>query len=561
MKRLILLLLSFILFLCSCLSDKLKKEKLENNVFYDKAFEYREKEKLDSAFLYFNKAKDFFLLQNDSLGTAKCLVNMAIISTDKGDYFGGQEIALNALSYFNRKKEDQYPYIHSNFNNLGIASYKLKDYANALRFYDSAIEFASDSLDKSLYLNNKAKTYQELKRFKEALKIYTNIIRGTNHDRKEYARALTNISITKWLQNRNYNASSELLKALYIREKENDLWGQNSSFYHLSDFYATKRPDSALFYARKMYQVALELNSPDDKWEALQKLVKLSPPKEAKYYFEVYQKLGDSLQTARNAAKNQFALIRYETEKHKADNLKLQKDNTEKKYQLIKQKTLLISGLAFAFFAIIVSIVLYKKRKQKLQLEAQNTIRENQLRTSKKVHDVVANGLYRVMTEIENQDNFDKEEVLDKLENMYEKSRDLSYEELDFTGHNFHKKISSLLTSFASENIKIILVSNTEDLWKKVDANVKYEIEHILQELMVNMKKHSSASNVAIRFEQKDNRITIYYTDNGIGMLPEQQFKNGLTNTGNRIISIDGEIIFDTKVEKGLKIQISFPIS
>ena len=120
---------------------------------------------------------------------------------------------------------------------------------------------------------------------------------------------------------------------------------------------------------------------------------------------------------------------------------------------------------------------------------------------------------------------------------------------------------AALLKSFANETRKVVFVGNTEELWKKVNAQVKYEVEHILQELMVNMKKHSQASNVAIRFEQKEYSITIYYTDNGVGIKGEVQPNNGLTNTGTRIDAIGGTITFDTNVEKGLKIRISFPVS
>jgi hypothetical protein len=38
-------------------------------------------------------------------------------------------------------------------------------------------------------------------------------------------------------------------------------------------------------------------------------------------------------------------------------------------------------------------------------------------------------------------------------------------------------------------------------------------------------------------------------------------FKNGLTNTGNRIAAIGGEITFETQAEQGLKIHIHFPIA
>lgn len=102
-------------------------------------------------------------------------------------------------------------------------------------------------------------------------------------------------------------------------------------------------------------------------------------------------------------------------------------------------------------------------------------------------------------------------------------------------------------------------VGNDEGLWEKVDANIKKEVKYILQELMVNMKKHSRASHVAIRFKQSGNRVEIQYTDNGVGLPAAHSLGNGLTNTGTRIRNINGEITF-TNINTGLKILVSFPI-
>lgn len=540
------------LFACSAKPPKLKN-KLENK-FYDKAFDFREKEESDSAFLYFNKAKDLFFQQKDSLGAGKCLLNMGIIATARGDYFGGEELSLNALACFNKNQKDQHIFIRSNYNNLGIATFSLKDYDNSIRFYDSAILYSNDSLNMRITLNNKAKTYQVMKRYGASLRIYNHIRNQTHKNPMEYARTLTNISRTKWLQNPNYNPLPGYLKSLHIRQKENDLLGQSSSFSRLSEYYSDKAPDSALSYARKMYAVARRINNPDDENFALQRLITLAPPAETKKYFNIYQKLDDSLEAVRNAAKNQFALIRYETEKNKADNLILQKDNDQKRFELI----LLISC---TLLIAVAGILWYQKRKQMLALEAQNAIRYSQLKTSKRVHDVVANGLYRVMTEIENQEEMNKAHVLDKIEDLYEKSRDISYEKPEALNQNFDKKISTLLKSFATEKTKILIAGNSADLWEKASLNARYEVKHVLQELMVNMKKHSQASHVVLRFEYIELQINIYYTDNGIGLSEDNKFNNGLRNTGNRIEDINGAIIFDRSVENGLKIQISFPAS
>ncbi|HWW37901.1 tetratricopeptide repeat-containing sensor histidine kinase [Pedobacter sp.] len=561
MKKYITLLL--LLVFASCHKENIKDKPRVPTPYYDKAWSFSDKGMVDSSFVYFNKAKEESLKQGDSILVAKSLINMAIISGDQGDYFGSQELSLSAIKYLNISNAKQKEILSSNYNNLGKMAHLLKNYDEATSFYIKAIALSNNEQSKIIYANNIAINLSAQKRYHESLKYFEQLLRNKDVQKSNnnFSRILSNISKTRWLQNPNYNAAPDLLRALHIREKENDLWGQNASFSHLSDYYYKKQPDSALFYSRKMYWVAKEIKSPDDQLQALQKLVKLSHPEETKQYFGLYQKLEDSVQTARNAAKNQFAVIRYETEKNKADNLLLQKDNTEKKYQIIKQKIVSISTIFVLVAASIIAVLWYKKRKQRLELEAQTAIRENQLKTSKKVHDVVANGLYRVMTEIENQEEIDKDRVLDKIEDLYEKSRDISYEEVKFTDQNFHERVSELIKSFATDTTKVALAGNDPQLWKKVTAQVKYEIENILQELMVNMGKHSGASNVAVRFEQKQNKINIYYTDNGIGMPEEMRFNNGLRNTGTRIESIHGEITFDTKVEKGLKIQISFPIT
>ncbi|MBC7416894.1 MAG: tetratricopeptide repeat protein, partial [Pedobacter sp.] len=521
---------------------------------------FRESGNSDSAFFYFNKGKDIFTAQNNSLGIGKCLLNMAIISTNRGDYFGGQELSLSAEPYFDIANKGQKVFIGSNFNNLAIATFRLQNYIGAIRFYDDAIAFSNDSLSTRLYLNNKANVYQTLGNYNSALVIYQKLLRSTYKNKNEYARVLSSIAKVKWLKDSNYNAKPEFLRALYIRNKNEDLWGLNASYAHLADFYFSKQPDSALAYALKMYSVAKRINSADDQLEALSKLVRLSQPIAAKNFFNRYQSLNDSLQNAHNSAKNQFALIRYETEKSKAQNLQLQQENNKKKFQIIKGKLLFYGVLFILFFVVIFAILWYKKRKERLSLETANAIRESQLKTSKKVHDVVANGLYRLMAEMESCNATDLESMIDRIEDLYERSRDISYEYSNLSSAHFHVKIATLIRSFATETCKVVIAGNTEELWQNVNSEAKFELEHVLLELMVNMKKHSSAKNVVIRFEQTKSEMLINYIDDGVGIKKLTPFNNGLTNTGNRIKAVKGIFTFDDSFEGGLKIQISLPI-
>ncbi len=76
---------------------------------------------------------------------------------------------------------------------------------------------------------------------------------------------------------------------------------------------------------------------------------------------------------------------------------------------------------------------------------------------------------------------------------------------------------------------------------------------------MTNMKKHSNANIVSLKFSRLKHEIIINYTDNGIG-IQELSPKNGIQNMENRIRGIDGKITFDTDTNRFLKINISFPV-
>lgn len=562
MKNLGLYILLFILASCA-VSDEINDPKDIDHTDYDQAFEFLKQSKVDSAFLSFNKAKELFSDLGDSLRAGSCLVQMAIIQTDQADYFGGQETSLEALSYLNADNPDHAVYLSANFNNLGIATYSLKDFHRALAFYDAAISHAVDSQSTLVYLNNKARVYHSMGEFDKAIEIYSRVIAGSEGTPRSYARLLTNMTLSRWRQDPQYHAAPEFITALRIREKAGDLAGRNSSYMHLCDYYENRSADSALLYARKFYATSLAIRNSDDQIRALYRLIRLSPHDSAKHYFETYKALSDSVQIARSTAKNQFALIRYEVEKNKADNLRLQKENAETAYQAARQR--IWTGSAFTLAVLIVGggVFWHKRRTQRLALEAQHRIDAHQLKTSKKIHDVVANGIYRVMAEIENQDTIDREGILDRLENMYETSRDISYETNGTAEapQDYQERIAQLLKSFATASTKIIIVGNAFDLWEGVGMAVKAEVECILQELMVNMRKHSEATNVVVRFEKAAGQLRVLYNDNGVG-LPNTFVKgNGLISTGSRIASLNGQINFVSEGEKGLKITVTLPIA
>ena len=96
--------------------------------------------------------------------------------------------------------------------------------------------------------------------------------------------------------------------------------------------------------------------------------------------------------------------------------------------------------------------------------------------------------------------------------------------------------------------------------WDSIDRTKKIAVYRSIQELLVNMKKHSGASLVALTFKELDNSIIINYTDNGRGIdINKMVLKNGLHNIENRINAIKGEINIHSDFGKGFKVLIKFP--
>lgn len=550
MKKIIFL-LAIIIYIFACKKKELSPV-ISSKSDLDKGESFAFKNN-DSAFYYLNKATSSY---KDSLEAAIAYNYMAAIQTDAGDYFGAQESLLSSLKFLNEKKSENFACLASDYNELGLNNFNLKNCQAALTYYSSALKYSTNNDFRLTVSNNKALVYQELKKYDQAIKIYDSIIPQIKKDKIAYARALTNISFTKWLKDPSYNPEPTLLIALNIREKENNDFGRNSSYAHLADYYLKRQPDKALFYARKMYEVAQKIKSPDDQLQALQKLIKLSPQKESRQYFEIYQNLNDSLQTARSTAKNQFALIRYETEKNKADFLKAQEEN-------IKKQNSIVIGYIGISILITFSIASYfwNRRRQKiLKQEKEIEVKNTEIKYAKKVHDHVANRIYQVMDEIDNRPQMDKDEVAEKLDVIYHISRDLSYEDVD-TAYKpgFAKALSKMFSSYQSARLNIVVNGNEEQIWEPVQETVKAEVFTILQELMTNMRKHSEADMVQLAFQQDQQRITILYSDNGKGI---QHFSpgNGLKNTETRIKNISGIITFGNEATQGLNVKLSFPI-
>ncbi|WP_367274598.1 sensor histidine kinase, partial [uncultured Lutibacter sp.] len=198
-------------------------------------------------------------------------------------------------------------------------------------------------------------------------------------------------------------------------------------------------------------------------------------------------------------------------------------------------------------------------RKQKHQQEKREEVYKTETRIAKKIHDEVANNVVNIMNKIQYTKET-KEQLLGDLEKVYLLTRNISHQNNTVeTGEKFENSLKTLLTSFNTDETSVILKNLASVELVLISEDKQVEIYRILQELMVNMKKHSKAKLVAISFKKDRNQYFINYSDNGIGLeFDTLSTKNGLKNVETRIKSINGTITFETSLNNGFKAFISF---
>lgn len=548
-------LLFFLLIIISCKKEEIVSNNIaEGNRLYKEGEELIQKDNI-KAYSKFQQAIGYYNKQKDSSKIAKSLIYQSIAQNYTGDILGSESSLVEALTYMKEGDKSYY----SVFGSLGNLKYDQKEYFEAEEWFIKALSENFDSYEeRANLLNNKSASQYRQYKFAEAFKTLRTIDVSKLSDQSLKNRIKENTIYIKWLENKKYTVENEFEKLLINKIKDDDLWGVNSSYSHLAEINQIENPEKSFYYAEKMLQNAIKIQSPEDRLEAMERILFVDNKTNSKENFIAYKTLSDSIQKSRNDHRKSFAFIKYDTEKKEVENQRLKIEKVENEFELLQRNI----GIAILSLSLIGGIFWYRKRKKRLQQEKELEVKNTQLKMSKKVHDVVANGIYQVMTKIENQKHFDKNEALDELEFVYEKSRDISYEKDHSKDENpFDKKLSNLIASFKNDTLNTYIAGNGKNIWENLPLSTKDEVYQIIRELLVNMRKHSQASTVAFKFERLDHTVNIQYTDNGIGISGDIIRKNGLTNTGTRIEAINGKITFDTNIEKGLRIYISFPTS
>lgn len=525
-----------------------------------KAIDHFKKSNYNSAFYYFNKSKIRFESIKDSSNVVYNLIQMAYIQQINGDYYGSKETLTEALPY--GKNDNNYKAAINNF--FGIADKELAVYDDAIFYYNEAIKDSNDSISKQSPLNNIAVVYIKQKKYNEAIEILEAILNKKIFDDKEHwkskSRVIDNLGYAYFKKDLNEKGIQLMTESLALRKQINDSYGSIESYLHLAEYYSHTNRKKSNESALIAYRIATETNSVDERLKALSFLISNDAGTK---YGQQYITLNDSIIKIRNNFKNKFAKIKYDSKKEKDENQKLRLEKIENELSLQEakyQRIFLGIGITSLVILIIILVIYFRNKNRITEIK---TSYKTETRIAKDIHDGLANDVFHAITYTQTQPlvtQKDKESLLKKLDDIYIRVRGISRENNDIdTGPNFPKILKDMLSTYNNNTTNVIINGIEKVNWEVMDDLKKVAVQRVLHELMVNMKKHSEASVVALKFESNSNTLFINYSDNGKGCEKEKIIKNGMQNMENRILSNKGTITFDTEPNNGFKVKITMP--
>lgn len=520
------------------------------------------KNNLDSAFSSFLQSNFHFknILKSESITYNN--LRIATIYLTIGDPNSAQEIITKELDNIDSMDNSFKVYLYNLLSNCYADT---EDFDLATKYYNQSLILANTAIENAVLQNNIASIYTIKGNYTKSISILRSIISSNVFKdlKEEQARSLNNLGKALYLSN-NKLGLQELKEALAIRLENVNQDDIYRSYINLAEYYTINKDyKSAHDYALKAYQTSKDFKSKKDKLTALEYLIKSSVTNPTQYYAD-YIELSKLIAKETQQAKNQFAKIRYDFEQHEKENIRLKLDLQHSELMVTRRNNaLLVTFISLLLGAVVISFI-YRKIKYKHRLDKIQQAYLTETKIAKKIHDELANDVFNTLTYTQNF-TLDTPETRSRLvadlESIYKKARNISLQHSSITTDGtFSTHLTNLFNEYNTPDCQIIITGLEKFDFNHLDKNQKITIYRVIQELLVNMKKHSMATIVVFKFSEENNYFKIFYSDNGVGIIQEKiKSKNGLLNVENRITNIGGTFIFDHKNQLGVKYNIQLP--
>ncbi len=549
-------------------------------------FAHRRMKQPDSALMYFYEATDLYSKLKDDLNEGRMYISMANLREDSKDYVGASADAIEALKRFDEKQPER---LSEAYHALAKASYGLKQYDEAIRYFESSIEqdlrLGNSFLEISKSKNAIAAALRDQGKYTDAIAIWESLMNKEEELKKDlyvYGYVLDNLAHTSLLAGVGQDIEESLLKALSIREEIKDYEGQVINHIHLSEYYTTVQDTlKARDHLKEAIAISYEAKDYGDVLKALKMLSDIEKGEASIKYANDYIRISDSLQLVERNFRNKFARIQFETDRV----IKEKELLSRQKWWIIAVSTVLLISLILFYIVRLQQArnkqLRFEQQQQQsneeiynLMLSQQDKVQQGrkreQERISEELHDGVLSRLFgtRLNLDTLNEDT-DSESVtkrkqfIEELKNIEQEIRRMSHDLSDrkIEESQFVDIVRELIDRNEGINGCSFQLNMDQEIdWEKFDNRSKIHIYRILQEAIQNINKYSKAKKAIIDFESDRKNVNLHISDDGVGFKKSKRQEGiGHKNIRSRVTKLKGKVSINSAPDDGTQIIVIFP--
>lgn len=552
--------------------------------------------KIDSAYYYLSGAEKLSVSFKDKPFIGTILLSKADLEFFQKDFAGAEVKAVEALR--NATLKEDHRLMYDCYITIGNSLVGLNDFEKAIEYYEKAIHKSVELTNDLQYFNLKAQPYNYIAKIFQKQGKYDLALSKVNtalafspfrkSDPTMYCYLLNNKAYSKFKLG-DKKCLSLFEETLKVGDSLQSIPIQLTSKLYLSEYYLSQRDSSkAMRYSNEARALAHTNNVFEDELKALELLAKIDPANGANYN-QRYITLNDSLQNVERATRNKFARIEFET-----DEITNQKNLAEAEKEKISAQRWMILG--FSLFFIVSLLLLYVSRLQRsknrelqylqkqqkaneeiyrLMLDQQQKIEEGKQiekrRISKELHDGIMGKLTAIRLNLFVLGKKTDPETItrclehvDEIQNIEKEIRKIAHDlnqNLFTDVSDFTLMVNNLVDNIKEHSeIRFKIVADEKIDWNIVKSIVKMQVYRILQEALLNIEKYAQAKNVVISMLEKEGKLSVTISDDGIGF-EGNSTKNGIghKNMRERAAEINGEFMISSIVGKGTKINLIIP--
>ncbi len=236
--------------------------------------------------------------------------------------------------------------------------------------------------------------------------------------------------------------------------------------------------------------------------------------------------------------------VRYKTQEKELQIERLRSEKAEQQVRLMTVVWLL--ALLVVLFALVVVFVLYRRwlMRQKQELELRRSyiegLESERLRLAMELHDGVCNDLLGIQMLMATGSDTCTERLTAVTQNVRQISHELmppSFDKCDI-----QTIITDYVENYPLPHCKTVFACSAEAMLHHLDRQKAFELYRIMQELLGNVARHSSARHLNVTIGEDAGKLKLTVENDGADNQMTEGHGIGIRTTAERVSSLKGDI-------------------